>query len=209
EENATWEAEGTAIHAENILSPTTGEIVPLTSVEDEVFSSETMGQGVAIRPDEGRMYAPVDGTVTSLFRTKHAVGITSDNGAEILIHIGMDTVQLDGEFFETHISQGDIVKAGDLLVEFDIDKITEAGDSIVTPIITTNTSAYEELEIVSGDTIVTKEVLIITKYENKLIIARRNCYWKIIKDFPRDVYGAARWLPMRWKAPISRRARYG
>lgn len=164
EENATWEAEGTAIHAENILSPTTGEIVPLTSVEDEVFSSETMGQGVAIRPDEGRMYAPVDGTVTSLFRTKHAVGITSDNGAEILIHIGMDTVQLDGEFFETHISQGDIVKAGDLLVEFDIDKITEAGYSIVTPIIITNTSAYEELEIVSGDTIVTKEVLIITKY---------------------------------------------
>src|SRR5699024_5351325 len=150
--------------AENILSPTTGEIVPLTSVEDEVFSSETMGQGVAIRPDEGRMYAPVDGTVTSLFRTKHAVGITSDNGAEILIHIGMDTVQLDGEFFETHISQGDIVKAGDRLVEFDIDKIPEAGYSIVTPIIITNTSAYEELEIVSGDTIVTKEVLIITKY---------------------------------------------
>lgn len=155
---------GTApVHAENILSPAKGEIVPLSSVEDEVFSSETMGRGIAISPDEGRMYAPVDGTVTTLFRTKHAIGLTSDNGAEILIHIGMDTVQLDGEFFKAHISQGDIVKTGELLVEFDIDKIKEAGYSAVTPIIITNTDSYEDLEIVSGDTIDTKDVLIITK----------------------------------------------
>ncbi|WP_339226131.1 beta-glucoside-specific PTS transporter subunit IIABC [Oceanobacillus sp. FSL K6-2867] len=153
----------TTVQNENILSPANGDIIPLSSIQDEVFSSEAMGKGVAIHPNEGRMYAPANGLVTTLFKTKHAIGIKTDNGAEVLIHIGMDTVQLDGEFFEAHIEQGDKVKAGDLLVEFDINKIEEAGYSVTTPIVITNTNEYDRVETVSDDTITKEDVLIITK----------------------------------------------
>lgn len=151
------------VQNENILSPANGDIIPLTSVPDDVFASEAMGKGVAVQPSEGRMYAPANGVITTLFKTNHAIGMTTDNGAEILIHIGMDTVELDGKFFEARMKQGDTVKAGDLLVEFDINQIKQAGYSVVTPIVITNTKAYNELEIVSGDTIMKEDVLIITK----------------------------------------------
>lgn len=105
-----------------ILNPIKGQVVPLTKVPDQVFASGAMGRGVGIVPSEGRAVAPVSGTVTTLFQTKHAIGITSDDGIEILIHIGIDTVKLNGEHFKAHVSQGDQINKGDLLVEFDIEK---------------------------------------------------------------------------------------
>ncbi|MFC3418983.1 beta-glucoside-specific PTS transporter subunit IIABC [Salinicoccus hispanicus] len=156
-------ASGSAVRNENLLSPLEGRIVPLSDVSDEVFSSGTMGDGVAIHPSAGRVYAPADGIVSTLFKTKHAVGITSDNGAEVLIHIGIDTVQLEGEFYTAHVNQGDRIKTGELLVEFDIDQIEAGGYSVTTPVIVTNTNAYDELEIVSGKTITEKDVMITTR----------------------------------------------
>ena len=104
-----------------------------------------MGQGVAIVPEEGRLYAPVDGEVTTFFPTGHAIGMLSDNGAEILIHVGMDTVKMNGDGFTPKVAQGARVKKGDLLLEFDMAKIKAAGYSITTPIIITNTDAYADV----------------------------------------------------------------
>ncbi|MEN0642344.1 beta-glucoside-specific PTS transporter subunit IIABC [Alkalicoccobacillus gibsonii] len=132
-----------------ILNPIKGQIVPLTKVPDQVFASGAMGRGVGIVPSEGRAVAPVSGTVTTLFQTKHAIGITSDDGMEILIHIGIDTVKLNGEHFKAHVSQGDQINKGDLLVEFDIEKIKGEGFSTITPIIITNSSDYEVFECTS------------------------------------------------------------
>lgn len=130
-----------------IASPIEGEIVELCNIEDPVFSTETMGKGVAIEPIKGEVLSPVDGTITALFPTGHAVGITSNKGVEILIHIGMDTTQLDGKYFETLVKSGDKVKQGDLLVKFDIQKIKEEGYKVTTPVIITNTQNY--LDVVS------------------------------------------------------------
>lgn len=145
---------------EEILSPMNGVIVSITSVPDKVFASETMGKGIAIDPSEGRVVSPVDGVVTTLFETKHAIGITSDNGAEILIHIGMDTVNLRGEYFVSHIKQGDRVKTGDLLVEFDIKNIIGQGYSVLTPIIVTNTGDYKHIESTKKNKAKEKEIIL-------------------------------------------------
>lgn len=150
---------------ENINSPLNGAVLPLSEVPDEVFSTGAMGDGLGIQPTDGKIYAPADGTVTTLFRTKHAIGITTNHGAEILIHIGMDTVQLDGKHFTAHIAQGDNVSQGDLLVEFDIPAIEEAGYSTVTPVIITNTKDYVDLEITTSDTVTIDDAIIITKTE--------------------------------------------
>ncbi len=131
---------------EQIMSPIEGTSKPLTEVSDPTFSSEAMGQGIAIEPRVGRVVSPVDGTITVAFKTKHAIGIASDKGAEILIHVGMDTVQLDGEHFISHIKEGDKIKVGDVLVEFDMDKIKEAGYEITTPVIITNSNQYSVIE---------------------------------------------------------------
>lgn len=137
----------TAKQGVTIDSPLTGQIIRLSEVSDQVFASEAMGKGIAVIPTEGRAVAPVSGTVTTLFKTKHAIGLTSYEGVDILIHIGIDTVQLDGKHFTAHIKQGDKVNAGDLLVEFDIEKIKEAGYEVITPIIITNHSNFESLEV--------------------------------------------------------------
>lgn len=123
-------------------SPITGEVLPLTAVEDEAFSSGLLGKGVAIIPQSGKVIAPADGVVTTLFPTKHAIGLTTDTGVEVLIHIGMNTVNLQGKYFDAKVNQGDRVKKGQLLVTFDIEKIKEAGYSLVTPVIVSNTAAY-------------------------------------------------------------------
>lgn len=128
-----------------IQSPLEGELIPLGDVEDEVFASGAMGQGAAIIPTEGKVVAPFDGTVTTVFSTKHAIGLTNENGIELLIHIGMDTVELDGEHFESHIENNQEVKQGDLLITFDIDAIKEAGYPIVTPLIITNTNDFKQV----------------------------------------------------------------
>ncbi len=128
-----------------IASPLKGEIVPLTEVKDETFASEMMGKGIAINPTEGKVVSPINGTVQMIFKTKHAIGLKSEDGAEILIHIGMDTVQLDGKHFIAHVKDGDKVKVGDTLVEFDMDAIKKEGYELVTPVIITNTMDYLEI----------------------------------------------------------------
>jgi beta-glucoside PTS system EIICBA component len=126
-----------------VVSPLTGEVVNLADIKDAAFASGALGQGVAIEPTEGKLFAPVSGTVTALFPTNHAIGITSDEGAEILIHIGMDTVQLDGKHFTSHTTQGSRVEKGQLLIEFDIPAIKEAGFPLTTPVVVTNQNDFE------------------------------------------------------------------
>ena len=128
-----------------ISSPLNGEIIHLNEVKDETFASEMMGKGIAINPTEGKVVSPINGTVQMIFKTKHAIGLKSEDGAEILIHIGMDTVQLDGKHFIAHVKDGDKVKVGDVLVEFDIDAIKKEGYELVTPVIITNTIDYLEI----------------------------------------------------------------
>lgn len=131
--------------SEEINQPIEGKIIPLNQVEDDAFSQEVLGKGIAIVPSKGKVYAPFDGTVITLFPTKHAIGIVSDNGCEVLIHIGMNTVQLNGKYFTSHVQQGDKVKKGQLLVEFDIDHILQEGYNLETPVIITNTKDYSNI----------------------------------------------------------------
>ncbi|WP_405117740.1 beta-glucoside-specific PTS transporter subunit IIABC [Paenibacillus sp. FSL H8-0317] len=125
-----------------IVSPMAGEVVALNEINDVTFAGEHMGKGIAIRPTSGRVVSPITGVVQTVYRTKHAIGLVSDDGVEMLIHIGQDTVKLKGEHFTTHVKDGDRVNAGDLIVEFDLQAIKDAGYETVTPIIVTNTSNY-------------------------------------------------------------------
>lgn len=125
-----------------VLAPIKGEIISLESVNDEVFSSGAMGKGVAIIPNEGVVYAPFDGEVVTVYQSMHAIGLRSDTGVEILIHIGLDTVQLNGQHFESFVSSGQNIKAGDRLIAFDLKEIEQAGYDIITPVIVTNTASY-------------------------------------------------------------------
>lgn len=125
-----------------IVSPMAGEVVVLNEINDVTFAGEHMGKGIAIRPTSGRVVSPITGVVQTVYRTKHAIGLVSDDGVEMLIHIGQDTVKLKGEHFTTHVKDGDRVNAGDLIVEFDLQAIKDAGYETVTPIIVTNTSNY-------------------------------------------------------------------
>ncbi|WP_338539924.1 beta-glucoside-specific PTS transporter subunit IIABC [Paenibacillus tundrae] len=125
-----------------IMSPMAGEIVQLKEINDVTFAGEHMGKGIAIRPTSGRVVSPITGTVQTVYRTKHAIGLVTDDGVEMLIHIGQDTVQLKGQHFNAHVKDGDRVNVGDLIMEFDLQAIKDAGYEIVTPIIITNTSSY-------------------------------------------------------------------
>lgn len=133
-----------------ILSPIQGEVCDITKVNDPTFSDKLLGEGVAIRPENGRVVAPVDGTIATMFETKHACTIVSDQGAEILIHIGLDTVNLKGEFYTAHVKDGDKVKAGDLLLEFDMAKIQEAGYDIISPVVICNSATFAKIETYTG-----------------------------------------------------------
>ncbi|OHY30887.1 PTS beta-glucoside transporter subunit EIIBCA [Streptococcus parauberis] len=126
-----------------MVSPLTGQVKPLSEAVDPVFAQAVMGQGVLIQPTEGELVSPVDGQVSVLFPTKHAVGLVSTDGVEILMHIGMDTVNLDGQGFTAHVNQGDIVKAGDKLISFDMEAIKAAGYPTETPFVVTNQDAYD------------------------------------------------------------------
>ncbi|MCR6108443.1 PTS glucose transporter subunit IIA [Salipaludibacillus agaradhaerens] len=146
--------------SEVIASPFSGEVVPLTNIKDEAFSTGALGKGTVIIPSEGKLFAPATGTVSALFPTKHAIGITTDNGAELLIHVGMDTVQLDGQFFSANVKQGERVEKGQLLIEFDIEGIKAAGFDLSTPIVVSNKSDYnlmttEETHLKPGDSLIT------------------------------------------------------
>ncbi|MDK8641632.1 beta-glucoside-specific PTS transporter subunit IIABC [Niallia taxi] len=128
-----------------IGSPLSGKVVPLTAVPDEVFSSGAMGQGIAIEPTEAKVYAPFEGTVVMIAPTKHAIGLKAENGVELLIHIGLDTVTLDGSPFTVKVKDGEKFNKGDLLIEFDKDYILEKGLKTITPVINTNSFAYEQI----------------------------------------------------------------
>ena len=128
-----------------IQSPMTGTVLPLSQVSDEAFASEAMGKGIAIIPEEGKVFSPVDGTIAMVFGTKHAIGLVSESGVEVLIHVGIDTVKLNGQYFNAYIESGQVVKKGDLLLEFDMDAIKEAGFSLETPVIITNTQQYLDI----------------------------------------------------------------
>ena len=140
-----------AVHAEptalvntaQLVSPLAGQVKPLSQATDPVFSSGVMGQGVVIEPSQGELVSPVNGTVTVLFPTKHAVGIVSEEGVELLMHIGMDTVSLDGKGFEAHVAQGDKVVVGQQLISFDTNVIKEAGLITETPVIITNQDDFQ------------------------------------------------------------------
>ena len=131
---------------ELMVLPVKGEIIPITEVEDKVFSEKLMGDGFAVKPSEGKVYAPFSGEITVAFPTGHAYGMKCDNGKEILIHVGMDTVELDGKGFTQHVKQGDRVKQGDLLCEVDLDFIKKSGKSTVTPVIFTDGTTVSELK---------------------------------------------------------------
>lgn len=141
-----------------IKAPIAGKVVPLSKVPDEVFSQGVLGEGCAIEPSDNKVYAPFNGTIVSIFDTHHAFGLESEEGVEVLIHVGLDTVNLEGKYFTPHKQVGDTVAAGDLLLEFDADKIKEAGYQLVTPVIITNDAKVEsmetEIEVKSGDTLI-------------------------------------------------------
>lgn len=156
--------EVTKLEEETILAPIKGEVKPIEESSDAAFASGALGKGVVILPEEGKVYAPVTGTVTVLFPSLHAIGITSDAGVELLIHIGINTVQLNGEGFTAHIKQGDQIKQGQLLVEFDMNKIKEAGYSLETPVLVTNYADLKEVKNTNASSVQLQETLIEVKY---------------------------------------------
>ncbi|MHC1681482.1 MAG: beta-glucoside-specific PTS transporter subunit IIABC [Clostridiaceae bacterium] len=139
------EIKKTEVKNSPVSSPLKGTVIALSKVKDEAFSSEALGKGIAIEPSEGKVVAPFDGTIMTLFPSKHAIGIISDDGVEVLIHIGLDTVKLDGKYFEAHVKQGDKVKKGQLLISFDLEILRKEGYVTQTPIIVTNTQEYSEV----------------------------------------------------------------
>lgn len=159
--NAAMATTESLVEKEVIVSPLEGAIMPLEQLPDEAFASGAMGKGIVIEPSFGRLISPVNGTVTTVFPTGHAIGITSDDGAELLIHVGVNTVKLKGQYFDKQVKEGDRVKAGDLLLNFDVEQIRAAGFVTATPIIVTNSASYldvlktDKAEVKHGDYLLT------------------------------------------------------
>lgn len=156
--------EAVKANEETILAPIEGTIKPIEDSSDAAFASGALGKGVVIIPSVGKVYAPVSGTVTVLFPSLHAIGITSDSGVELLIHIGINTVQLEGKGYIAHIKQGDHVECGQLLVEFDMDYITSEGYSLETPVLVTNYNDLKEVKITDKTNSSLKEELLHINY---------------------------------------------
>ena len=131
---------------EIICSPLNGMAVNCEGIKDLTFRGEMLGKTVAIRPTDGKVYAPADGKVDMLMETLHAVNMTSEKGAEILIHVGIDTVELNGKYFKSYIKTGDLVKRVDRLLEFDVEKIAASGYNMIVPVIICNSYDYSEVE---------------------------------------------------------------
>ena len=140
----------------SITSPVEGKVIPLTEVKDPTFSQEILGKGAAIIPEKGVVYAPFDGKVDAVFETGHALGLVSEDGVELLVHVGIDTVNLKGKHFTPKKKSGDTMKKGDILLEFDIDKIKADGYDVTTPIIISNTEQFAKVKACE-DKVVTKE----------------------------------------------------
>lgn len=157
-EETTAETNGEA--TSEFVAPVTGNVIPVNQVKDEAFASEAMGKGVGIEPENGKVYAPFDGNVDAVFPTGHLVGLSDGNGAEVLIHIGVDTVKLEGKGFTTYVSQGDKVKKGDLLVEFDVELLKKEGYDTTVMFITTDTS--KDVQVLSGRKEAVKDIAFLT-----------------------------------------------
>ncbi len=136
-----------------IKAPIAGRLHAISEVGDPVFKEKILGDGIAILPSKGRVVAPVDGTISLLFETKHAVSIQSVHGVELLIHVGLDTVKLQGEHFKAYVQTGDTVRAGDLLLEFELDKIRNKGYDLITPMVICNTADFSEILPYPGGTV--------------------------------------------------------
>ena len=144
-----------------VVSPLTGEAVPLSETGDPAFAAEALGKGIAVKPSEGKVFAPCDATVSAVMG--HAVGLECDNGAELLIHVGIDTVNLDGKHYTGHVEEGQRVKAGDLLLEFDITAIEKEGYKTITPVIVTNSDDYAQVERMTGAVTACRDTLMTLK----------------------------------------------
>lgn len=138
---------------EVIGSPIEGEAVVSAEISDPTFGEELLGKGLAIKPAVGKVYAPADGTIGMVFDTKHAISMTTEGGAELLIHVGLDTVTLNGAPFTVHVAADDKVKKGDLMAEFDMDMIKEAGLETITPVIVCNSDDFKEVVRFTGKTV--------------------------------------------------------
>jgi PTS system sucrose-specific IIC component len=149
---------------DTVYSPIKGKVIPLSEVKDETFAGEVLGKGIGIEPAEGKVYAPFDGEITTLFDTKHAVGLSNEDGLEILIHVGINTVELDGKGYTAHVAEGDKVSCGDLLLTVDLDAIRKAGYDTTTPVIVTNSDDYSEVNALKvGDASVSEAVIKVSK----------------------------------------------
>ena len=139
--------------SKTVLTPLQGKVLAQADIPDETFAQGILGPGCGIEPTGDTVYAPFDGTVTQIATTLHAVGITSNDGIELLIHVGIDTVKLDGVPFTAHVKEGDRVQAGDLLIDFDRQAILDAGYDLVTPIIISNSDDYREIDTVASSAV--------------------------------------------------------
>lgn len=143
-----------------LCAPVAGEAVPVTEVSDPTFGEEILGKGIAIRPAEGRVCAPCDATVDLMFDTGHAVSLKADSGAEVLIHIGLETIKLEGRHYTVHAKNGEHVKKGQLLIEFDAAAIAAEGYDTITPMVVCNSGDYSEVKTYVGKTVVVGEKVI-------------------------------------------------
>jgi len=143
-----------------IAAPIKGKVVELSEVNDPTFAEGMLGKGVAIIPEEGKVYAPADGEISLLFDTLHAVSVTTTDGAEILIHVGLDTVSLKGTAFQAFVKAGDSVKKGELLLEADLQAITEAGLDTITPILICNSKECKEVSMVKSGKVTTEDCIL-------------------------------------------------
>ncbi len=146
-----------------IASPAKGELIPIGNVSDPTFAEEMLGKGVALVPSDGKFYSPADGDLESLFPTGHAYSVKTPEGTEVLIHIGLDTVKLKGQFFTLHATQGDKVKKGDLIVEVDLEAVKNAGYDITTPMIILDSDNYSSFDKKTGSVAPGDTALILEK----------------------------------------------
>ena len=147
-------------NTDDFYAPLAGKAVPISEVPDPTFAEGMLGNGIAIEPAEGKVYAPCDATVDMMFTTGHAVSLVADNGAEILIHVGLETVSLEGKPFTVHAANGDKVKKGQLLIEVDLDAVKAAGLPTITPMVVCNTNEYPTFDTFVGKDVTNEDVVI-------------------------------------------------
>ncbi len=150
-------------HTVELASPLTGRVVALSDVQDEVFSQKILGDGVAVCPTVGKLCAPDDGQVVQVFESKHAITMMTAGGAELLLHVGIDTVSLKGKYFDVKVSAGETVRKGDVLVSFDIEGIRASGYDVTTPMIVSNSDDFEQSVVQNGEVAIGEPILRLTR----------------------------------------------